>query len=466
MRSRRLDPLARALVVLLAACVAFAACGTVGPGTTSPTAGAGSTPGATGLPPASPAPSASAGAGSSVQPSASAAGPSATTSPADAAIYAAIEEQVQQLRDLKASQPVDPRLMDPSGLQAYIDRNLAEVPAAEIEASDALLKALGLMPQTADLGATFKELFTTQVAGFYDPETKELYVVSKQGGLGPLEKVTFAHEYTHALQDQNWPKFGGDEFQGASSGIIRTLDGNSDRSLGELALIEGDPTLVMTLWSQQHLSPMELLQLVAASSDPATAQVLDAMPPVLRETLMYPYLQGLQFVLGQKAAGGWAAVDALYKDPPASTEQILHPDKYPNDRPVDVTLPGDLAAKLGPGWSRTIQDTLGELQLRVWLESAGGPAWKATADTAAAGWGGDRVELLRGPGGAWALILRTVWDTERDAHEFTVAATATVGGLRLTGRVVPSADPKQVDVVLGSDATSMGRLAGVLGLGG
>jgi len=225
-------------------------------------------------------------------------GPSAATAPPDAA-YAAIERQVEQLRGLAATHPIDPRLIDDAGLQAYTERALASIPTGRVEASGALLEALGLLPAGTNLGTLFTELFTTQVAGFYDSETKELYVVSKQGGLGPLEKVTFAHEFTHALQDQTWPRFGGTEFQGAMSGIVRLPDGDSDRSLGELALIEGDPTVVMALWSQRYLSPLELLQLVAASSDPQTAKTLAAMPAILRETLMYPYTQGLQFVLAR-----------------------------------------------------------------------------------------------------------------------------------------------------------------------
>jgi len=164
--------------------------------------------------------------------------------------------------------------------------------------------------------------------------------------------------------------------------------------------------------------------------------------------------------------GGWAAVDALYGNPPVSTEQILHPDAYPGDRPVPVALPNELAARMGAGWTTEQRDTLGELQLRVWLEAGGGPAWKPTADAAAAGWGGDRVELLRAPGGAWALVLKTVWDGAADAHEFTAAATATIGALGLTGRVLPGAGGTEVDVVLGSSTATMARLANVLGLAG
>jgi hypothetical protein len=362
--------------------------------------------------------------------------PGATTSPEDAAIYSGIEADVQELRGLTSRAPVDPRLLDQAGVEAYIESSLAQIEVSQIESSDALLTALGLLPADLSLGDEFKKLFATQVAGFYEPETKELYVISKKGGLGPIEKVTFAHEYTHALQDQHFPEIGGDEFQGALSGIIRTPNGNSDRSLGVLGLVEGDPSLVMTYWAQQHLSPTELLALVAASSDPETTRILEEMPAILRETLLFPYTSGLQLVLGRQLSDGWAAIDALYANPPASTEQLLHPDKYPDDRPVTVELPDGLARSMGSGWKVAQEDTMGELQLRIWLEAAGGSAWRTQAATAAAGWGGDRIQLLQGPNGAWALALRTSWDTPPDAREFATGARAAIGALKLTGSVV------------------------------
>ena len=450
----RLAAPALAAAILLAASLAFAACG---PTTPSPTPTPSPTSTASPTASTSPTPSPSRSTGPS---------PSATTSPADTAVYASIERDVQQLRGLTAARPVVPRLIDEAGLKAYIDSSLADVPTAQIASSGALLKALGLLPPDVDLSDEFKKLFTTQVAGFYEPETKQLYVVSKQGGLGAVEKVTFAHEFTHALQDQNHPDFGGTEFQGAASGIIRTANGNSDRSLGELGLVEGDPTLVMTLWASDHLSPSDLLELLAAANDPATAQILAEMPPILRETLMFPYTTGLQLVLDRQLSGGWPAVDRLYANPPASTEQLLHPDKYPGDRPVTVELPADLAARMGAGWSAAVEDTLGELQLRVWLESGADPAAKADADAAAAGWGGDRIELLQGPNGAWALILQTAWDTVRDAAEFTTAAKATIGALGLEGDVLPGMGGKNASVVLASGPSALGRLANVLGLAG
>lgn len=462
------------VAVALAVALAFAACGPSNP-TPSPTPTASPPPPAA---PTSPSPATSTPAAPTA---ALTPGASATTSPADAAIYDQIERQVEQLRGLQATRPVVPRLIDEAGLRAYVASSLAETPPARLDASDALLRALGLLPDGASLGELFGDLFTTQIAGFYDPETKALNVVTRQGGLGPVEKVTFAHEFTHALQDQHFPTFRADEFEGAASGIIRAPDGQSDRSLATLALVEGDPTLVMTLWAQQHLQPSELAELLAASSDPQTAKVLAAMPAILRDTLLFPYTAGLGFVLGRQLAGGWAAVDRLYANPPTSTEQVLHPEKYGVDEPVTVTLPAGLARGLGEGWALVQEDTLGELQLRSWLQAAGsspgaagsspgaagsspgaGPTSSTTAQAAAAGWGGDRIALFRAPNGAWALVLRTAWDTAADADEFARAAPGRLSSTTIAPNVI-RVDARTVDYVAGSTAPAEALLTRALG---
>ena len=111
------------------------------------------------------------------------------------------------------------------------------------------------------------------------------------------------------------------------------------------------------------------------------------MPPVLRESLLFPYTGGLTFTQRLHGAGGWEAVNDAFAKPPASTEQILHPEKYDSgEAPLEVDLPDDLAARMGAGWKVGLEDTLGEFQLKVWLaETAGDGA--ASAATAAAGLG-------------------------------------------------------------------------------
>jgi hypothetical protein len=222
----------------------------------------------------------------------------------------------------------------------------------------------------------------------------------------------------------------------------------------------------MSYWQIQNLTQAELGQmLAAAASDPSTKVLLD-MPLILRETLLFPYVQGLSFVQGLQASGGWPAVDAAFAKPPASTEQIIHPEKYASgEAPIAVTLPSDLAARVGSGWKVGLEDTFGEFQLAVWLRGntaigAGG------ANAAAAGWGGDRVAVLDGPNGSWAVVLRTAWDTPADAAAFESAAAPLVDGLEAPASLLPGSGGSERWIVIGSDAATLNATAGALGLAG
>jgi hypothetical protein len=219
----------------------------------------------------------------------------------------------------------------------------------------------------------------------------------------------------------------------------------------------------MTYWQLANLGQMELLQMLGESLNPEVTASLDAMPAVLRESLMFPYTGGLAFVQALQTSGGWGAVNDAYSNPPASTEQIVHPEKYvAGEKPVDVTLPEDLAAKMGDGWKVGLEDTLGEFQLKVWLDQAPKVDGAPSADAAAAGWGGDRVALLDGPSGAWAIAMNTAWDTPDDASEFIAAARGMVDSLP-NGGTVEATSPTEVSVVLGSDAGVIQQLGAALG---
>jgi hypothetical protein len=443
MHARRADRPLRArrfpapATVLVACLLAAAGCGPLVPQPTN-------------SPSTSPSPSVSAG--PTASPSGSPAGsPSATADPAT--VYATIEQQVIALRGLQAKSPVEPKVLDDEQLKAHIQTTFQQDnPPAVVSANERLLKGLGLFPKDASLSALYVELLSSQVQGLYSPKDKQLYVVSKSGGLGPLERWTFSHEFTHALQDQNFD--------------LQSLDldaqGEGDRGLARLSLVEGDATDVMTLWAQQHLTPDELVQILRASLDPEALKILEKMPPILREPLGFPYDNGVRFVIGLQQRGGWQAVDAAFHKPPASSEQILHPEKYDAaEAPVAIDVPKDLDLRMGNGWKVGLQDTLGEFQLGIWLRLAVASAPLATA--AAAGWGGDRVTLLDGPNGTWAIVMMTAWDTTGDAVEFADAAGQVLAKPGMHGTVNATPGSKNVTVLLASDATVATKLDTIAG---
>jgi hypothetical protein len=399
---------------------------------------------ATPSPSASPSRSPDGSPSGSPEPSPSAAGSPATDEELEA-LAAEITDQVEALRGLTASEPFTSELIDEAELielltEAFHEENSAEL----IAASDGLLKRMGLIPESESLDELYLELLGSQVIGVYDDESKTLYVVSDEGRLGGLEKFTMSHEIDHALQDQMW---GIDD-------VIPEAASEGDAALAAIALTEGDASLLMTQWATQYLTPAELLEVVESSSDPEGQELLARMPPILVETLIFPYSTGLQFVGGVHADGEWSAVNEIYDDVPSSTEQIIHPEAYAEgDEPIDVTVPDELAERMGSGWTVGIEDTFGELQTAVWLANAEAND-RQTADVAAAGWGGDRMAYLSGPSDENALIWRTAWDRAADAAEFLRAAEAEVEAIGGSGRVVRTSDT-EVLVVLASDGFTL-----------
>jgi hypothetical protein len=433
--SRHSDKLRPVAIGIIALALLGAGCGSDVPSPTpSPTASP------TAAPTASPSPSIS---------------PSPASSADVDALYDAIEEQVIAIRGLDPERDVARRIIDEAELRQMITELFdEETPPDYVAANERLYKALELIPADADLRELTLDLLSGGVAGFYRSDQDTLYIVSMTGLPGVNERVTFAHEYDHALQDQNTTVFTDQD------GILD----QSDRILARQAVYEGDATLVMTLWGAENFDLSDLAELLALSNDPEAAALLERMPAILRETLLFPYTTGLSFVQALQLKGGWGAVDAVYDRMPTSTEQILHPEAYEaRDLPVSVDLPDDLAAQLGDGWSVPLEDTLGELQLGIWLREAGLDAEAAAA--AAAGWGGDRLAVVEGPNGAWGVVLETTWDTPRDATEFLDAAQPAVDGLANPARISAPAG-EGVTILIASDSESLLALDVIFGATG
>jgi len=422
--------------LILAAALLVAACGSA---TTTPSAS--TSPSSSALP----APT------TSIAPAAT---PSAGASLTADQVYDAVEQQVIAIRGLNPNRPVARQFIDGTELRTILTKEFDhDTPPAYVAANERLYKALGLIPADSSLRTLSLDLLSGGVAGFYRNDEGKLYVVSKSGGPGANERFYFAHEYDHALQDQN-------------STIFKDFDGvldQSDQLLARQAIYEGDASLLMTQWAAANLSQADLLELLATGSDPAAQEVMATTPAILRDTLTFPYTTGLGYVSNIQSKGGWDAVNDLFKKMPVSTEQILHPEKS-TEAPVAVTLPADLKTKLGTGWTAPLEDTFGELQLGIWLREAGVPAADATA--AAAGWGGDRLAVIDGPNGAWALVMQTAWDTEADAAAFETAATTALEKSPGVAQVLPGVGGKTRWVLIGSDAATVSKVAAATGLTG
>ncbi|WP_435005994.1 hypothetical protein P12x_003694 [Tundrisphaera lichenicola] len=343
----------------------------------------------------------------------------------------AFEQLLPGLRHLRFKSEVKRDVTNREDLRAFLIREIDEdMTPAEFKTGELGYKALGLIPRDLNWKDVMVKVYSEEIAAFYDPRTKTMHLIKepavepkkpsflesllgiKKGGFDKDEnKTVIAHELTHALADQNYDLA---KMQGAAKG-------NDDKSLALSSLIEGEATLAMIGagmddWdgSQVKAFPSADLDRIFSFLIPlmpfASGAALREAPPILSESLIFPYLRGMVFCARLTNDGGWKALDEAYEHPPQSTEQILHPEKYraQPDPPTEVDL-GKLDA--GEGWTEVGRNVVGEMQIAVLFRRHGGKP-------VAAGWDGDCFAVFEGPEEKLGLVWLTTWDTEDDAREF------------------------------------------------
>ena len=298
----------------------------------------------------------------------------------------------------------------------------ANVAASNIAVEEQILKRLGLIPTAADYTRLFAEAASTSPVPYYDPGTKRLLVPAAE----PLEGQRFllAHEIAHALADR---RFGLDRFVKLDRGG-KPLDGDAQRA--RLAVVEGDATVAALELHDRRGSLQGAYGAAALVERMRAAIPSRGAPAWLAELARFSHIDGFSFIGRIRAQRPWSAVDAVWLDPPASSEQVLHPEKYDAcEEPVRVDealLPAAL-----PGFDRRgASSVLGELLVRAWL-SLSLPA--DLAARAAAGWGGDRAAVYEAPSAPRAdagspgpedapLAWLTIWDDAGEADDFARVA--------------------------------------------
>jgi hypothetical protein len=372
-----------------------------------------------------------------------------------------VVEEVPPIRQLEPRREVPYVMLSRDEFQEVLAEILEEeVDPDQLATEGRLLERLGLLPEDTDLYELLLQLYGSQVAAFYRTDTSTFYIIERDQPFGPVDRMIVAHEYTHALQDQYFDL----------EGTRITDPSEGDATLAQLAAIEGDASLLMFQWAFQSLSLPEQLELLTGFAlTPTDQQLLEGMPPILRRQLEFPYNEGFLFATEVHNRGGWPAIDETLREPPASTEQILHPEKYfAGEAPIQVTV-ADPLAPLGDGWQRAYQQTMGELNIQVWLADGesppvvfpGMPSEPTQWQAAAAGWGGDRLEMYEGPDGRWAIIWVTAWDSAADAGEFEAAAMPLLDGLGGPATMVSSGrfGGASVTLFIASDAEVLNAIS-------
>lgn len=328
-------------------------------------------------------------------------------------------DTTSRVRGVPLDEPLRWQLLTVEEQRARLRDEVAAVDS-DVQVELTVWKAFGLI-DPAYGAADLAELLGDQVAAHYDTKTKTFYLVPRPDGwtmMGWLlekdieNEFVACHEITHALQDL---RYGLEGFQGAGL--------SSDEALARGAVVEGDATYhgLVAMLDGAVPSPDEAVQALALDADMVASLAADAgegAPAIIMETLLFRYLGG--FTLLQHL--GPERLEEVWRDPPRSTEQVLHPEKYvAREAPVEVSL-GEVT--LPEGWSLVKEDTLGELVIGILLRQAvGGPdadgdeVTVEDANAAAAGWGGDRFRVYRS-GERLTLTWALRFDTPADAVEF------------------------------------------------
>ncbi len=344
----------------------------------------------------------------------------------DRAKVGRIESGLQQIRELSFITPVPLVVEDRAQADRDIRAQLAHDVSDEQLHIDGRAGALiGLYPPGIDLKAETLKLLDEQVAGFYDPDTKRMVLVSGAIERGVWEgaaqfamqrdllgEMVLAHELTHALQDQHFDL----------SGKLDALKADDDRALALKSVAEGDATITGFGSVAGGMDQARLDMLVSRLYDlpQLFAKEAKSAPEGLREPLIFQYSAGVKFVAEAYRRGGYAAVDRLFEQPPQSSQQILHPQLYFDTPtpPARIEVAGYQSALAG--WSTADENCEGELALSVILKLAFGDGSRQVR--LAGAWKGDRIVSLT-RGSELSVIWLIVLANERAASQFAAAYT-------------------------------------------
>jgi hypothetical protein len=313
--------------------------------------------------------------------------------------------EVESLRGLRFIERPDVLVLRPDAFAARLAERFASVMStAPAVGKSGFYRAAGFL-QFERAESILRRLDPPDTLVFYDPDAYRLVVSSSADESDPVVRAAAVHELVLALTDHHHAT--------SATRAALVADGADDRLLAYDALVEGDATYFELVYVQS-LTPDARAAVAAAFRESDTA-VVAGIPDFIRSDLAFPYDSGVTFVGDLVATAGIAGVDQAYRDPPRSTEHILHPERYRRGEipftvpPLDVSIAGATTMKSA---------TFGEYQLDHLLSTS---IQAGLATQAVDGWRGDRYEILES-GGETAFALALLMASEEDAIEV-------VGGL-------------------------------------
>ncbi len=326
----------------------------------------------------------------------------------------------EKLRGKKFKFSIDKGVYTRDMIADYLIGSFEDEQLEEIQKFTQILWKLGLCEKDADIAKAFKQLYVENVGGFYDPRMQELNIVKSSGNPTQFDKIAMVHELTHAIDDQYYDLLNGVDRE--------NLD--TDQQLAYMALIEGTTGCVQwdyTINRPSYNIPMIKGMIIRMPSGNDLGAVGRKVPELLARQILWPYTIGLNlaFEARNRANGSFELLDKMFDDLPASTEQVLHPEKYfdePRDNPVILTFDEDFEKFWGDGWEKIDDDSLGEFQIWAYFLEVlkGSENIKTLAKDAAAGWDGDKMFFVRNEKlDKLSFVWRLEFDTVEDAKEFS-----------------------------------------------
>ncbi|NIR51557.1 hypothetical protein GWO43_23525 [candidate division KSB1 bacterium] len=350
-----------------------------------------------------------------------------------------LHTEIEEIRGLEFKQQVNVTNQSPEDFGKYLDKMLEmQIPDRLEKNYGKIVKKLGLYlgPEIENFKQMAKMIMQSQAAAYYDPASEAFYVVMEDLPEQMLDAV-YVHELYHGLQDQHYD---------LETYVLAKFENglNDDQLLARQAVVEGEATYIMTLWSmknmmgqipgtsmlevvikmQAQLDVLRILEMLKSgpisqantTSMKQAIAAMDSIPPFLLETLVGAYLKGMAFVFEiQKQS--WNKVGDLYAQPPISTEQILHPQKWlSKEEPVKLSWPNFAKEGMFSDWKLLEENTIGEIQWQIIFAEH---EMAEQGRKAAAGWNGDIFAVLENKGdGDLLLLIYSSWDSETDATEF------------------------------------------------
>lgn len=330
-------------------------------------------------------------------------------------LFAQVDEimnGLSQITGWKVKKKVPADFITKEQLHDYVESRLKDVvKPEELRIESLTLKMFGLVPENFDLEKATVELVTEQAAAFYDYNKKRLFITESSATFIE-QRIVLVHELAHALADQQF----------SLSKFIRKGGQSDDDATAREAVMEGQATWLMWAYSSKlaggEPEPSEIIldtmKSTAASSGGAQFPVFESAPLYLRESLVFPYNQGVLFQQAVFQKLGKAAFSEVFRKAPRTTAQILHPEMYfTGSEPAHLKVPDIPDRKK---YRMLADGSVGEFDHRILIEQF---VSREDATRLSPHWKGGVFQLLEDKDDRRPILTyRSEWDSADSAKEW------------------------------------------------